>query len=106
MKFRQQLAFYIEDVETPIGIAFNLLSLSLTLLSLSIFIIGTFKISASWQNFLHLLDTIILIIFTVEFLLRLYSSENKLKFVFSLFGLIDLITILPILLNWFRYQIF
>jgi len=113
MKFREKLTFYLEDVETPIGIAINLLSLGLTLLSLSIFIIGTYKISPELQNFLHWVDTLILSIFSLEFLLRLYCSENKIKFVFSLLGLIDLITILPILLigldikffrifRWFR----
>ncbi len=35
------------------------------------------------------------IIFTIEYALRLWTSERKLKFVFSTFGLIDLIAILP-----------
>jgi voltage-gated potassium channel len=34
-------------------------------------------------------------IFTVEYLLRLYASEKKLSFIFSFYGLVDLIAILP-----------
>ncbi len=101
MRFRHQLAFYLDDLETPINISINLISLTLTLLSLGIFIIGTYDISLELQNYLRGLDTIILVILTLEFLLRFYSSENRLSFIFSLFGLIDLITILPLItIGW------
>ncbi len=35
------------------------------------------------------------IIFTIEYILRLWTTEKKLKFVFSTFGIIDLLAILP-----------
>jgi len=38
-------------------------------------------------------------IFTVEYLLRIITSENKLKFIFSFYGLIDLMAILPFFLT-------
>ena len=34
-------------------------------------------------------------LFTLEYLLRIYVAERKLKFVFSFFGIIDLLSILP-----------
>ena len=42
----------------------------------------------------------ILVVFTIEYILRLWSAENSLKFFFSFFGLIDLISILPLLVGW------
>jgi voltage-gated potassium channel len=46
-------------------------------------------------NLLKILETIIVIIFTVEYLLRIIAANSKLKFIFSFYGLVDLIAILP-----------
>lgn len=35
------------------------------------------------------------VVFTIEYSLRVYSAENRLKFIFSFYGLIDLLAILP-----------
>jgi voltage-gated potassium channel len=34
-------------------------------------------------------------IFTIEYLLRIYAAENRAKFVFSFYGIVDLLAILP-----------
>jgi voltage-gated potassium channel len=44
---------------------------------------------------LKIIDYSIVGIFTFEYLLRIGESKNKLKFIFSFYGLIDLIAILP-----------
>lgn len=41
----------------------------------------------------------VVIIFTIEYLLRIIVSDNKLKFIFSFYGLIDLIAILPFFIS-------
>ena len=43
--------------------------------------------------FLSYTETIIVILFTLEYIIRIYTSN--LKYVFSFFGLIDLLAILP-----------
>ena len=37
--------------------------------------------------------------FTVEYLLRIFVSDNKIKFIFSFYGLVDLFAILPFYLS-------
>lgn len=39
------------------------------------------------------------IIFTIEYILRIYCVENKLRYIRSFFGVIDLLTILPALIS-------
>jgi len=34
-------------------------------------------------------------VFTIEYILRIYVADNKLRFIFSFFGIIDFLAILP-----------
>lgn len=101
MHLRQQVGFYLDDIETPLGKAINLAITGLVLLSSAIFVTQTYAISPSVQDTLNSLDIAILSIFTVEYLLRVWCAENRLKFIFSLYGLIDLMAILPFILGAF-----
>ncbi|MBN3898988.1 MAG: ion transporter [Nostoc sp. NOS(2021)] len=110
---RQETEFYLKDLETPIGKAINLTLAALVLLSSGIFVAETYNIPDSVRFKLNLVDTAIVIIFAVEYSLRLWSAENKIKYIFSFYSIIDLIAILPFflgmmdisfirLLRWFR----
>jgi voltage-gated potassium channel len=92
---RQKIEFYLTDLETLIGKVINLTIAVLVLLSSGIFVAETYNLSADARLELKALDNCILIIFAVEYLLRLWSSENKFKYIFSLYAIIDLIAILP-----------
>ncbi len=96
---KEKIAFYLEDIETPIGLVTNLLILFFILLSAGIFVIETYPINSEIQDILHLIDLGILVVFTFEYILRFWSANNKLKFFFRLFSVIDLIAILPLVLG-------
>lgn len=51
------------------------------------------------KNLLHTIEVICVVIFSVEYLLRIYVAKNKLKFITSFFGIIDLLAILPFYLT-------
>lgn len=95
--WKQKVRFYFEDIETPLGKAINLVITGLVLLSSAIFIAETYPISDAAQDGLSILNNLILVIFTLEYGLRLWSAENKLRYFFSPYSLIDLIAILPFL---------
>ncbi|HEY9699622.1 MAG TPA: ion transporter [Trichocoleus sp.] len=97
MELRKTVRFYLEDIETAIGKAINLAIVGLVLLSSTIFVAETYPIPDYLRLKLNLLNDIILIIFTVEYGLRFWSAENKVRFFFNLYSLIDLIAILPFL---------
>lgn len=44
---------------------------------------------------LRYVEIFTVIVFTIEYVLRIYVAEKKFKFVFSLFGIIDFLAILP-----------
>ncbi len=100
MLSRSQIGFYLEDIESPIGRTVNLTLTGLILLSSASFIAETYPLSEAVRINLETLDTALLIIFAVEYLLRLWCAENRVKFIFSFFSLIDLVAILPFLFGF------
>lgn len=99
--FRQKLAFYLEDIETPLGRGITLAIAILVVLSTAIFVTETYPIPASVRDLLDLINNLILSLFTLEYLLRLWCADHKLKHLFKLYSIVDLIAILPFLFRAF-----
>ena len=55
--------------------------------------------TSSTRAVLRVFEIVSIAIFTLEYLLRLVVSDSKLKFIFSFYGLIDLLAILPFYLS-------
>ena len=73
----------------------------LILLSIVTFSVETIPdLSPETIKTLHLIELISVIIFTAEYVLRIYVADSKPKFVFSFFGIIDLLAILPFYLSF------
>jgi voltage-gated potassium channel len=102
LSLKQTINFYLEDIETKIGKTISFFLLSLILLSSFIFVVETYPIAENYQHILTMLDQGILIIFAIEYILRLISSDQPLKFFFSFFSLIDILAILPLILVGFN----
>jgi voltage-gated potassium channel len=112
-KISQKINFYLDDLATPIGKLINIVIAILVLASAISFVAQTYEISEITRHRLNLLDDIILGVFVFEYFLRLICAEQKLKHLFSLYAIIDLVAILPFflgaidvtfirLLRWFR----
>ncbi|UZQ55900.1 ion transporter [Trichothermofontia sichuanensis B231] len=95
MSLRQRLTTYLEDIDSPIGRTTNLIIASLVALSSIIFVIQTYPVPPLVRQGLNWLDMSILAIFTIEYLLRLWCASSRWQYFFSLYGLIDLLAILP-----------
>lgn len=91
---RKKVAFYLEDIETPLGKTINLTLTVIILISLASFIAQTYPLSPNVRSRLELLDFIILILFTIEYVIRFLATENKKKFVLDPLSLIDLLIII------------
>ena len=52
-------------------------------------------LSSEFLRVLNMLEYFSITIFSIEYVLRIFTSKNPFKFIFSFFGLIDLIAILP-----------
>lgn len=86
----------VEQNDTVYGRAFDFSIQILIIISLITFSLETVPdLSLSVRNILQLIEIITVVIFTVEYLLRIILAERKLRFVTSFFGIIDLLAILP-----------
>jgi voltage-gated potassium channel len=80
-KISQKLELFIQAL-----ILFSLLTFSLETLP---------NLSEKERHWLYISEIVTIGIFTIEYLTRLILSKRKLSYIFSFFGIIDLISILP-----------
>ena len=87
----------VENNDTKlVGRIFDLVIQTLIVISLVSFTIETLPdLSTELRNILSIIEIISVAIFSIEYLLRIYVADKKLKFIFSFYGLIDLLAILP-----------
>lgn len=104
--WRSQIGNYLDDFESGIGRGINIVLCFLILISSGIFVAQTYPIPATVSEILSYLDYGILVLFAIEYFLRLITAEAPLKFVFSLFSLIDLLAIAPLFFGIFDIRFF
>jgi len=92
----------LEDNTTKKGRYFDYFIQALIFLSLVSFSLDTLpNLSEEFRQFLDGFEVFSIIIFSIEYLLRVYVSKKPFKYIFSFYGLIDIIAILPFYLNKF-----
>jgi len=100
MPLFQTVKSIIEDISSPGGRTFALCIKTLILISIISFFIETLPgLSQESQDLLHIIEVTTVLIFTVEYLLRIIVADKKSSFIFSFYGIIDLIAILPFYLT-------
>lgn len=93
---KQKLYFIIEGTETLSGKIFDYFIQFLIITSIISFTFETVPgIHTEYGALLKTIEIISVIIFTIEYLLRVYIAKEKLSYIFSFYGFIDLIAILP-----------
>jgi voltage-gated potassium channel len=86
----------IEGNDTKAGKFFDLFIQFLIVVSLISFSIETIPdLSKTTKIILRYIEIITVLIFSIEYLLRLFVTDKKLKLIFSFYGIIDLMAILP-----------
>ena len=96
---RKKINTFLET-NCGIGLYFNFFIQFLIFVSIVNFSILTLpNLSIKTQEIINGLEIFCVSVFTVEYLLRIYSASSRVKFFFSFFGLIDLIAILPFYLT-------
>lgn len=100
--FRQKVHIIIYGVNTFYGKLFDLILLGLIFLSVLLVMLESVKsLDAKYHTFLHVSEWIITIFFTIEYILRIISTKKPKEYIFSFYGIIDLIAILPMYLSFF-----
>lgn len=97
---KHKLWLVLEDSTTKIGRRFEIFIQTLILLSIVSFSLDTIpNISEELSQILQGFEIFSISIFSIEYLLRIYVSKKPLQYIFSFYGFIDLVAILPFYLN-------
>jgi voltage-gated potassium channel len=100
----KKLRSVVEESDSRLGLLFNL-SVQFTIV-VSLVVVSIETLPGLDERYLELLQNIELIVvclFTLEYFLRLLVAPKKMEFVFSFWGMIDLLAILPYYLLFFGF---
>lgn len=93
---RNRLHEIIFEADTPAGKAFDVVLLILIVISLLVVILESVAdLNLRFHRVFITIEWILTILFTIEYILRLYTVRRPLYYATSFFGVIDLLAILP-----------
>ena len=100
--FREQLYIVIFHSDTRGGRRFDIVLLWLILLSIAaVFMESIASVRKEHYQLITSFEWFFTVCFTIEYALRVYSYPNRLRYIFSFYGIIDLLAILPAYLGLF-----
>lgn len=100
--FREKIKIVLYGTNTLAGRMFDLVLLGLILLSVLLIMLDTVQgINSRYHKYLWICEWIITIFFTIEYILRIISIQKPVKYIFSFYGIIDLLAVLPMYLSIF-----
>ena len=98
--FRQKANIIIYGTNTTYGRLFDLILLGVIVVSVIIVMMETVKgFDEKYHLQLIVLEWVITIFFTFEYILRIISLRKPVKYIFSFYGIIDLLATLPMYLS-------
>ncbi|WP_347172645.1 ion transporter [Polaribacter uvawellassae] len=97
---KEELRKIIEENTNKKGRIFDYIIQVLILISLISFSIETLPNNSEYvKRIIKIVETLCVIIFSIEYLLRIYVSKKPLKYIFSFYGIVDLLAIIPFYLR-------
>ncbi|MCP1994552.1 ion transporter [Flavobacterium sp. HSC-61S13] len=99
---RQKIYIIIYGSNTFAGKLFDLLLLGVILLSVLLVMLESIEqLDTKYHTFIIVSEWIITVFFSIEYTLRIICNKKPLKYIFSFYGIVDLISILPMYLSFF-----
>jgi len=99
-KLRNTIHEIIFEADTPAGKAFDVSLMVLIILSvIAVMLESTSSIEVRYGGLLRTFEWVVTIIFTIEYMLRLYCVGKPARYARSFFGIVDLLAILPTYLS-------
>ncbi len=100
--FRQKVNIIIYGTNTAYGRLFDLVLLGVIVASVIIVMLETVSgFDQKYHTELIVLEWIITLFFTIEYILRIISIRKPIRYIFSFYGIIDLLATLPMYLSLF-----
>ena len=99
--YKEEIKWLIDDTNHLSGKIFAFVIQFLIIVSLVTFSIDTLPgLPPNIKDILYSIEVVTVTIFTLEYALRIIVVEKTLRFIFSFYGLVDLVAILPFYLSF------
>ncbi|WP_227430962.1 ion transporter [Psychrobacter sp. I-STPA6b] len=99
---RNRIHIIVEGTDTPLGKLFDIVLLIAIIASVGVVMLDSvLYLRLQYGTLFFYAEWFFTILFTLEYLLRLFSAPNRLRYVFSFFGIVDLLSVLPSYLSLF-----
>jgi len=86
----------IYEADTPMGRLFDVILLIAILASIVLVMLESVKtLDEKFHDFLNISEWIITILFSIEYIARIVSVKKPLRYIFSFYGIIDLLSTIP-----------
>ncbi len=102
---KEKIHFWFEDMETPAGRALDIFIVILIFILSVIFVIKTYRLSPEFLYWLNRSEDLIIMIFILEYILRIWSAPGRIREMLKIYSIVDLIAILPIFFAIDSYQV-
>ncbi|NQX84644.1 MAG: ion transporter [Flavobacteriaceae bacterium] len=100
--WKAKLHEIIYEADTPAGRLFDLILLIIILASIVLVMLESVKpIYENYQVILNISEWIITVFFSIEYVARIISVKKPTKYIFSFYGIIDLLSTIPKYLSLF-----
>jgi len=100
--FRKKIFHVIFGVNTPGGKAFDIVLLWAIVISVLLVMLESVpSIHDRWGKELVIAEWFFTILFSIEYLLRIISAPVRFRYIFSFYGMVDLVSIIPTYLSLF-----
>lgn len=101
-KIRKKIHDVIFEADTPVGKWFDIVLLFAILLSVLVVMLDSVaSLHAKYGEIFYAIEWILTILFTIEYILRILAVKKPSTYIFSFYGIIDLLAILPTYLSLF-----
>jgi len=98
--FRAKMHVVLFEVRTPLGKAVNYSILALIVGVVLTTMMGTIpEVGARWAIQFAIFEQVVLYVFLAEYLLRIYAAKHRWDYIRSFNGVVDLLTVFPLLMG-------
>jgi len=101
-RFKKQIHDIIFEADTKAGKLFDTLLFITIVFSVVVVMLNSEKeFHLKYGSLFYTIEWIITILFTLEYIFRIYAVKKPLKYIFSFYGIIDLLSIIPTYISLF-----
>ncbi len=99
MTLREQIREIVEETNTPLGRGFDITIQCLIIVGVVCFVLETESALRVYKFFFHRIEVFIVVTFTAEYMLRVWSAKNRWEYMRSGWGIVDFLAIAPFYLG-------